>query len=645
MGERLSIKTERDEVQLFTARAIVAAIIVLLVLLGVSFRLYVLQFQQHEYFTTLSKKNYQKHIPIPPPRGQIYDRNGVLLADSHVQYVLEIVRDAVPDQNGDGRRQYKDLDLMLDRLSALVPLSEKEIRVFNQQIRRRSRYQPVLLKEDLTEEQVARFAVNKPRFPGVNLEMRMERYYPLNSIASHLIGYVGRIDERDLKRIDKDEYAGSSHIGKIGVEASHESRLHGKAGYNVVEVDAHGRHQSILEEQAPVGGEDLILGLDINLQIKAERLLKGERGAIVALDPRNGDVLAMASVPTFDPNLFVNGISHKNYSSYRDDPDRPLYNRALQGAYPPGSTIKPMVAVAGLSEGVVWPKKKTYDPGFFQIPGHRHRYRCWKKTGHGSVDANYAIAQSCDTYFYDLAYRMGVDKYSAFMNQFGFGKRTGIDLPSESSGLMPTPEWKQRRHKQVWYPGDTVNIGIGQGYWLATPLQLAHATAVTAMKGKRVKPRVLRAVRAAKNQPEVLLEPEVLDSVKVSDARYWDLAIQGMVNVMHSNYGTARRSGAHASYQMAGKTGTAQVFGIAHNARYDASRLAKRLHDHSLFVGFAPVEDPKIAVGIIVENGGGGSKVAAPIGRKIMDAYLLGQYDDPDEGDTDEKKKKTGGDT
>lgn len=628
MGERLSIKTERDEQQLFNSRAIVAGLIVLMALSGIMTRLYYLQIKEHDEYTLLSKQNYQKRIPRAPTRGQIFDRNGVRLADNHAQYVLEVVWDSVPDQNDDGKKRWNDMQIMLERLNKIVPLSEKDLRIFGQQVNRRSRYQPTPLKENLTEQEMAMFAVNKSRFPGVNLERRMQRYYPLGTVASHVIGYVGRIDDRDAERLDKDNYSGTSHIGKIGIEAAHEDLLHGQAGYDLAEVDAHGRNQDMIERKEAVGGQDLILGLDINLQLKAESLLKGERGAVVAIDPRNGEVLAMASVPTFDPNLFVDGISSKIYAELRDDPDRPLYNRALQGAYPPGSTVKPMNTMAGLYEKVIWPGKSVYDPGFFQIPGHKHRYRCWKKSGHGGVSLDYAIAQSCDTFFYDMAYRMGVDKFSNYMSLFGFGKKTGVDLTSESDGLMPTPEWKQKRYKQVWYPGDTVNIGIGQGYWLATPIQLAHATSTIAMRGKRIRPHVLRAVRTGKNKPEQILEPEVIAQIPARDQRHWEMVVQGMVHVVHASYGTAKRIGQGAPYTIAGKTGTAQVFGIAQNARYDASLLAKRLHDHALFVGFAPADNPQIAVSVIVENGGGGSSTAAPIARKVMDAFLLKKYDD-----------------
>ncbi len=623
MSER-SLKFERDEQQLFNTRVIIAAVFILLVLLGIAARVYHLQVLENTKYAELSRQHYQKRIPIPPNRGQIYDRNGVLLADSHTQHVLEIVRDSIGDENGDGKSNLADVDMLVERLGKLISLSEKDVRVFKQNVRK-FKFQPVPIKENLSEEEVATFSVNRPRFPGVNLEVRMERYYPLGTIASHVIGYVGRIDDRDMEKLNKDEYLGTSHIGKTGIEAFHEGRLHGQAGYHLVEVDAHGKQQAVLDEKSPIGGQDLFLGIDINLQMTAERLLKNERGAVVAIDPQNGEVLALASVPTFDPNLFINGISNKDYSELRDNPDRPLYNRALQVTYPPGSTIKPMVGVAGLADGVINPGSHVYDPGYFRLSGQKHVFRCWNKRGHGSVNLKYAITQSCDTFFYDMAYRMGIDRFSTAMHKFGFGEQTGVDLPSESTGLMPTQAWKEKRHKRSWYPGDTVNIGIGQGYWLATPLQLAHATTILANRGKRLKPHVLRGVRITKNQEEEVLKPEPFPTIETEE-RFWDLNVQGMENVMRPG-GTARAAGAGAAYRIAGKTGTAQVFGLA-GGKYNAGRIAKRLRDHALFVGFAPVDDPKIAVAVIMENAlGGGGSVAAPIARKVMDAYLLKQYD------------------
>ncbi|MGB1310766.1 MAG: penicillin-binding protein 2 [Leucothrix sp.] len=627
MSEARILKDEKEEYQLFRSRAIAAGLIVLFLLSIIAVRLFYLQISNHEHLTQLAQENYQKRIPIPPVRGQIYDRNGIVLADNKIEYVLEVVRDIA-----------KDMDKNIAVLQQLIPISTKEVNKFKQQLRVNSRFQPVILRSALTEEEIAIFSVNQYRFPGFAVNIRTERVYPLGSVASHVIGYVGRIDTRDLERLGKNEYKGSTHVGKTGIERFYEDRLHGKAGFKKVEMDAHSEPQRTLAEESPISGEDLFLSIDLELQIKAEQLLEGKRGAIVAMDPRNGEVLAMASVPMFDSNLFVNGISYKNYNALRDDMDRPLFNRALQGAYPPGSTIKPVAGLVGLDEGVVTNKRSVYGKGFFQIPGTRRHYRCWKKTGHGHVSLNRAIYQSCDVYFYDLAYRMGIDRYSKAMSKFGFGKKTGIDLPHERSGLMPTPEWKLRRHKTNWYPGDTVNVGIGQGYWTASPLQLAHATATVAMRGQRMMPHVLRAVRVSRNLPEKRVSPIALPSVSARQSQ-WDAVVQGMVNVVHGPMGTARGSGAGAKYRYAGKTGTAQVFGIAQNKTYNASKLAKRLHDHSLFVAFAPLSNPRIALSVIVENGGSGSAVAAPLARQLLDSYLLPKPEKTEEGDAKQKKQ------
>lgn len=630
MAKRESIKSEHEELKLFNSRSFIAGIIVFVALSGILFRLFILQVEGYEHFTEESRKNYLKAIPIPPVRGLIYDRNGVILADNRSEYVLEIVRNDIKGKMED----------TIKRLEKLIPLSEKEKQKFYQKLRRQNRYQATVLRSNITPKEMAIFSVNQPRFPGVSINVRMERYYPYGEVAGHVLGYVGKIDKRDLERIDKREYKGTSHIGKSGVEKSHEKRLHGKTGYKIIEVDAHGKPQKLEKEEAPTVGQDLFLSIDLKLQMTAEALLKDKKGAVVAIDPRNGEVLAMASVPMYDPNLFVNGISHTNYNALRNNPDRPLYNRAIQGGYPAGSTIKPIVAMAGLEYGIVTPSTRIRAPGYFQVPGHKRRYRCWNKRGHGSVNMNYAIAQSCDVYFYSVAYRLGIDRFAPFMKKFGFGGKTGIDLPSESAGLMPTREWKKKRYNQVWFPGDTVNIGIGQGYWITTPLQLASAISTLAMKGKRLKPRLLRAVRKSKNMPEEVQPPSYLPAVEVKNSKMWTTPINGMVNVMHAGYGTAHRSGAGAAYKIAGKTGTAQVFGIGQNEKYNARRLAKHLHDHALFVAFAPADDPKIAVAVIAENAGGGSHVAAPIGRRMIDAYLLKRYIAPhkkEEQSTDKK--------
>ncbi len=619
MPYKLTVKNEREELKLFRSRALTAGFLVFIALLLVIVRLVFLQINNYEHYTKLSQENYQKHIPIPPVRGQIYDRNGLLLADNHIEYVLEVTKDKV-----------LDLDRELERLNELIPMGPQAIKKFKQKLRVNSRFLPVILRPGLTETEIATFSVHRSRFPGFEINVRMERVYPLEETAGHLIGYVGRIDKRDLKRLGKKgkkEYKGSTHIGKSGIEKFYESRLHGKSGYKVVEVDAHGKPQRVFESKEPIAGEDLFLSIDLKLQLKAEALLqeRDSNGAVVAIDPRNGEVLAMASVPMFNPNLFVNGISYKNYNALRNDPNRPLYNRALQGAYPPGSTIKPMAALVGLDEGTVTRSRSVFGRGFFQIPGVRHRYRCWKwkRGGHGHISLNRAIYQSCDVYFYDLAYRMGIKRFSTSLKRFGFGSKTGIDLPHERSALMPSAEWKKKRYNQNWYPGDTVNIGIGQGYWTATPLQLAHAVGIVAMKGIRMRPHVLRGVRLSRNLPEKLVSAQQLPSVAVTNPRYWDDIIKAMVHVVHGPGGTAGRSGRGAKYKFGGKTGTAQVFTVAQNKTYNASRLAKKLHDHSLFVAFAPADNPEIALAVIVENAGGGSKVAAPLARKLLDSYFL----------------------
>jgi len=617
MPYKQTVKNEREELKLFRSRALVAATLVFLALLLVIVRLVFLQINNYDHYTKLSQDNYRKRVPIPPVRGQIYDRNGILLADNHIEYVLEVTKD-----------QVQDLDNELERLNELIPMTALMIKKFKLKLRVNSRFLPVVLRPGLTEAEIAIFSVHRSRFPGFEINVRMERIYPLEETAGHLIGYVGRIDKRDLKKLGKEgkkEYKGSTHIGKSGIEKYYETRLHGTSGFKEVEVDAHGKPQLVLKKKDPIAGEDLFLSIDLKLQLKAEALLQAHdsNGAIVVLDPRNGEVLVMASVPMYNPNLFVNGISYKNYNRLRNDPGRPLYNRALQGTYPPGSTIKPMAALAGLDEGTVTRGRSVFGRGFFQIPGVRHRYRCWKKSGHGHVSLNRAIFQSCDVYFYDLAYRMGIDRFSASLKRFGFGARTGIDLPHERSGIMPSSEWKKKRFGQNWYPGDTVNIGIGQGYWTVTPLQLAHAVSIVAMSGMRMRPHVLRGVRESRNLPEKLVPTQQLSSVAVTNPRYWNDIIKAMVHVVHGPGGTAGRSGKGAKYRFAGKTGTAQVFSVAQNKSYNASKLAKKLHDHSLFVGFAPPENPEIAVAVIVENAGGGSKVAAPLARKLLDAYFF----------------------
>jgi penicillin-binding protein 2 len=481
-------------------------------------------------------------------------------------------------------------------------------------------YQSVPVKFRLTEEQIAVLAINRYRLPGVEVEAEFVRSYPYAELFAHALGYVGRISEKELKSFTIEQaqnYSGTHYMGKIGVERFYEDALHGRVGYQNVETNARGRVLRVLERSEPVAGEDVRLYIDVKLQQIAQDALGANRGAIVAIDPKTGGVLALVSTPGFDPNLFVTGISGKDYAALRDSPDMPLYNRALQGTYPPGSTMKPFFALAGLVNGVVTPSTRISDPGFYQLPNDSRQYRDWRKGGHGSVDMKLAIAQSCDVYFYDLAHKLTIDRLHDFAAQFGFGTLTGIDNTHERGGVMPSREWKRKTKKMAWFPGETLSTGIGQGYVSVTPLQLAVATATMANRGERFEPRLVKSV-AGHDVP-------VPEATHMNvPAEWWNVVIDGMQEVVHGERGTAKGIGKGMQYHMAGKTGTAQVVGYAQGIKYDASQVALRRRDHAWFIAFAPVEDPQIALAILVENGEHGASAAAPIARKIADAYLLG---------------------
>jgi penicillin-binding protein 2 len=589
----------------------VAALLVLVALAAVVARLVRLQVHEHEHFSVLSQDNRVKVQPLPPSRGLIYDANGVVLADNHPSFALEITIEKVGD-----------LEATIEELGRLIRIEPQDRVRFERQKRARMRFQGVPIRLNLTEAEVARFAVEAHRFSGVEIRADLVRTYPLGEHTAHVLGYVGRINEQDLARIDKSNYAGSHFIGKGGVEKAHEALLHGQVGYQQVEVNARGRVIRTLESRPPVSGADLHLYLDIGLQQAAKDALGDERGAVVAIDPRNGGVLALVSNPSFDPNLFVEGISQTDYRALLNSPDKPLFNRAVRGQYPPGSTIKPFVGLAGLASGITTSRRTTYCPGHFSLPGHSHRFRCWRRGGHGAQNLEQAVVQSCDVYFYDLAHRMGIDRLSGFLADFGFGTVTGIDVSGELGGLMPSREWKQRVRKQPWYPGETLIVGIGQGSFLATPLQLAAATAAVANHGHVIQPRVARAAQAPGESFAESL-PLVSHSIELGDTHQWDEIVDAMAKVVEGGSGTARRIRS-TEYRIAGKTGTSQVFSLGQGQAYNAARLPKHLKDHALFVAFAPVEDPRIAIAIIVENGGGGGSTAAPLARQIMDAYLGG---------------------
>jgi penicillin-binding protein 2 len=617
VARRQAIKNHGLEKAILRHRVIFAAVVVVLALSAVLARLFHLQVVSHEHYITLSTNNRVRLEAIAPPRGMIYDRNGVLLADNQPSYILELTPAGV-----------KDMDGTLARLGKVVEITDLDLRRFKRALRRSSSFQPVPLLFNLSDEDLARFAVERHNFPGVEIEARLGRSYPLSGTMAHVIGYVSRIDDRELARVDKTNYKASTHIGKIGLERQYEDLLHGKVGFQQVEVNAQGRRLRVLERQSPEAGKDLVLGLDSSLQAVAEAAMGGKSGSVVAIDPRNGDVLAMVSVPEYDPNLFVNGISSKDYSVLRDDPEQPLFNRSLTGQYPPGSTIKPLMGLAGLEYQVTWAGKTMYAGPYYMLKNDERKYRDWKKTGHGTVDLDKAITQSCDVYFYDLAFKLGIDHMHEFLDGFGLGKRTGIDSTGEASGLLPSREWKRRTRHQPWYPGETLIAGIGQGYMLATPLQLAMSTGAIAMRGKLMRPRLVKGVRDSRTGEVEALPPVQINQVELDNDVYWDQVIRPMVHVMTRRNGTGWwRAGRGAEYTIAGKTGTAQVFGIKQDEEYDAESLRRKLRDHALFVAFAPVEDPRIAVAVIVEHAGHGGAEAAPVARKIMDYYLLQRLD------------------
>jgi penicillin-binding protein 2 len=476
----------------------------------------------------------------------------------------------------------------------------------------------------LNDREVAQFSVNRHRFPGVEITAGLARHYPQGKVAAHILGYVSRIDEQALKSVDTSNYRGTTHVGKIGLEKSYESLLHGTVGYQQVETTAQGRVLRVLNRTSPVSGRNLYLTIDLKVQAAAEQAFGDYAGSAVAINPNNGDILAAVSLPAYDPNAFVNGIDYDDYAVLKDNEDEPLFNRTLRGQYPPGSTIKPFMGLAGLEQGITGRHSSTYCPGYYSLPGNSRKYRDWKRRGHGTVKLHSAVVQSCDVYFYDLARSLGIDRIHDYLQHFGFGRATGIDIQGELSGLLPSKEWKRRRRNEPWFPGETVITGIGQGFFLVTPMQLATATAALATNGLVMKPNTVHVEQEANRDELLPHHPQLVETITVNNQDHWDAVIKAMTDVVHSPRGTAYRIGKDSPYRIAGKTGTAQVFGLKQDEEYDAETLEKKLRDHALFIGFAPVDDPQIAVAVIVEHGGGGGAVAAPIARTIMDAYLQG---------------------
>lgn len=612
--EQLELKDYLRETSLIHARLIALVILLGLLTLVLIGRIWYLQVYQHQRFDVLSKDNRVRLIPEPPVRGQIYDRKGKVLAENIPVFTLEILPLEVPD-----------MDQLLDDLTKIIQVSPSEIDKFKTQTRVRPDFESQILKVSLTEEEVARFVVNQHRFIGAHVEARLQRHYPYGGELVHVLGYVGRINRQEADSIDATAYKGTEYIGKLGIEAMYEDDLLGEVGFKQVETNAHGRIVRTLDRNPPVSGEDIHLNIDAELQVKAREYLGDKRGSVIALEPDTGDVLAFVSSPVYDPNKFVNGIDHRSYNGLRDDIDRPLLNRALNGRYAPGSTIKGLVSLAGLENG--WSRNaEVVCPGYFQLKGSSHRYRCWRRGGHGTTSMLMSIVQSCDVFYYQLAHFLGIGKLHDFLQRFGLGKQTGIDLQGEPSGLMPSQEWKRRVRGNPWYPGETLITGIGQGYMLATPLQLGVMTATIANRGKRIEPRLVDQLTHGSGddrQQVADLQGELLETIE-ADADNFNIVIEAMRAVVEHPRGTARRIKIGAEYSIAGKSGTAQVVAIPQGAKYDESKLTEFQKDHALFVAFAPVEDPKIAVAVIVENGGSGSGVAAPVARKVMDYYLLG---------------------
>ena len=601
-----TLKNPFREARLFFGRIVFAMLVVALLLGVVVWRYYQLQVVRHQDFVTQAENNRVHVRAIPPPRGLIFDRNGVLLADNRTGFTLSIVVERAQDQ----RQLLADLDQLLN-------LTDEEIERFEKLLKRRHPYEPVPLRYNLSETEQGAIAVNEYRLDGAEIVAELIRYYPQREHMAHVVGYVGRINEKETETLDHKRYSGTHMVGKTGLERFYEDTLLGNPGYEYVETNARGRVMRVLEKIDPQRGKDLYLYLDNRLQEIAFAALGDEKGAVVAIETQTGGVLALASAPGFDPNLFVTGISHENYRLLTTSPDRPSFDRALRGQYPPGSTIKPIFGLAALDSEIISEDYKIYDPGFFQLENREHKYRDWKKGGHGSRIGLYdAIVQSCDTFFYTVGVRMGVDRLSHYGELFGLGQKTGIDLPFEATGIMPSKEWKRGAYGIAWYPGDTVNTSIGQGFMLATPLQLAVAAARLGTRGQVRRPRLVRAAG------EEIYHEVAPDAVLDIAPQHWRPVLDAMRGVVHDGRGTARQAGVGMAYEMAGKTGTAQVVGIKQEEKYDATKLAKLQLDHALFIAFAPVENPRIAVGIIVENGEHGSSTAAPVARQLIDAYF-----------------------
>ncbi|MGL4409308.1 MAG: penicillin-binding protein 2 [Zoogloea sp.] len=605
-----------ESVEGFRRRLAVAAGFVLFCFVLLVARFVWLQLIQYNYYKTRAEDNRISLVPIAPNRGLILDRNGVVLARNYSAYTLEITPSRVAN-----------LDETIDELAKIIDIQPKDRKRFKRLKEESKNFESLPIRNRLTDEEVAKFTANRYRFPGVEIQARLFRQYPMGAFGSHLLGYIGRVNDRDLEKIsdrsEEDNYRGTDHFGKTGLEQHYEFELHGATGFEQMEVDAGGRAVRTLARTAPVAGNNLTLTVDAKLQEVAEKAFGDRRGALVAIEPSSGGILALVSVPGYDPNLFVDGIDSQSWGELNNSADKPMVNRALNGAYPPGSTFKPFMALAALESGKRRPEQAIADPGFFNFGNHT--FRDDKKGGHGMVNMYSSIVASCDTYYYMLANDMGIDAIAAFMAQFGFGSRTGVDIDGESEGVLPSPEWKQRRFKkpeqQKWYAGETISIGIGQGYNAYTPMQLALAVATLANNGVMYRPHLVKYITDTRTGKQTLVEPKPIKTIPLKQENI-DVIKKAMVGV--NKEGTGARAFAGAEYVAAGKTGTAQVFSLK-GGQYKEGGTKKELRDHALFVAFAPADNPKIALAVLVENGGFGAQAAAPIARQVFDYYLLGK--------------------
>ncbi len=613
INQGIEVRDARLEIQQFHVRLAIASAFVLLAFLLLFLRFFYLQVIQHEHYRTMAEANRISIVPIVPNRGIIVDRNGVVLAHNYSAFTLEITPSKVAN-----------LDALIDELATIVDITPRDRRRFRKLLEESKSFEGLPIRTRLSDEEIARFAANRYRFPGVEINARLFRQYPQAELFSHVVGHIGRINQSELDKLEEDgnaaNYRGTDYIGKLGVEQSYESYLHGTTGVEEVEVDAGGRAVRTLSRTSPVSGNNVVLTLDAKLQEVAYRAFGERRGALVAIEPQTGAVRAFISKPGFDPNLFVDGIDPQNWNELNTSRDRPMLNRALAGTYPPGSTFKPYMALAALTFGKRTPTQVISDPGYFNFGGHQ--FRDDKKGGHGLVDMYKSIVVSCDTYYYMLANDLHIDNIANFMSRFGFGSPTGIDIKGEAAGILPSPQWKMKRYRQKWYAGETVSIGIGQGYNAYTPLQLAHAIATIANNGIAVKPHLIESIEDVRTRERRAIASDEGQRVDVKPEH---LAFVRHALVGVNKEGTGARAFARAEYVSAGKTGTAQVIALKQGEKYVESRVAERHRDHALFIAYAPADDPKLALAVVVENAGFGAAAAAPIARQVLDYYLLGK--------------------